>query len=72
MACRSCGSETLTNFPAEISIHFPGIKNIDKPTIWVFPKLLVCMDCGFAELVIAENELLQLGKTSRGDLERVG
>ena len=35
-----------------IAIHFPGLKGLDKPVVWVFPKLLVCLNCGFTEFVV--------------------
>ena len=57
MSCRSCGLGNQKKFAAEMSVHVLGVENVDKPVIWVFPKLLVCMDCGFTELTIAENEL---------------
>ena len=47
MSCLSCGSKKQAEFPAEMLIHFRGLKNLDKPGVWVFPKLLVCLDCGF-------------------------
>jgi len=56
-SCRLCGSTTLREFTAEMGVHFPGLKNIDKPTVWVFPKLVVCLHCGLAEFVIFETEL---------------
>jgi hypothetical protein len=59
MPCKSCGSVKLT---AEISIHFPGLKNLDRPAVWVFPELVVCLDCGTAEFVVPEAELRQLAK----------
>jgi hypothetical protein len=62
MACRSCVSGNQTDFGAEINIHFPGLEGIEKPAVWVFPKLTVCMDCGYAEFVIPENELRRLAK----------
>ena len=31
MTCRSCGSANQAEFPAEMIIHFDGVKNIDKP-----------------------------------------
>jgi hypothetical protein len=57
MACRSCGSKNESAFPAEINIHFPGPENLTKRPVWVFPQLLVCLNCGFTELVIPETEL---------------
>ena len=45
-----------------MGIHFPGLKNIDKPVVWLFPELVVCLDCGTAEFAVAEEELRQLAK----------
>jgi hypothetical protein len=47
-----------------MGIHSPGLKNLDKPIVWVFPELIVCLDCGAAEFVVPEN---QLGVLARGD-----
>jgi len=60
MACRSCGSGNQTEFGAEICIHFPGLKNLEKPAVMVFPKLLVCLECGFTQFTLPETELLLL------------
>ena len=62
MSCRSCGSGTQKAFASEISVHILGLENVDKPAVMVFPRLLVCMDCGFTELAMTENELRMLGK----------
>ena len=62
MPCKSCGSVNLRKFSGEIAIHFPGLKNIDKPVVWVFPKLFVCLDCGTAEFAVPEAELRLLAK----------
>jgi hypothetical protein len=69
MACRSCGLENQTQFAGEISIHILGLENVNTPTVWVFPRLLVCMNCGLAEFTIAENELRLLGKGPASDVE---
>jgi len=45
-----------------MSIHVRGLKNIDKPIGWVFPELVVCLDCGTAEFAVPEAELRQLAK----------
>jgi len=63
MSCKLCTSENQRRFSSEILVHFPGLENLDKPPVFVFPKLLVCMDCGFTEFAIPETELRLLGKT---------
>jgi hypothetical protein len=62
MPCKSCGSVNQKKFRAEMGIHFPGLKNIDKPVAWVFPELVICMDCGTAEFAMPEAELRLLAK----------
>jgi hypothetical protein len=57
MACGSCGSERQIEFGAEINIHFRGLKNMDTPSVLVFPTLLACLDCGFSRFTIPETEL---------------
>ncbi len=55
--CRSCHSANQSTLNGEIAIHFPGLEGLDKPIVWVFPKLLVCLNCGFTEFAIPEAEL---------------
>ena len=62
MPCKSCGSVNQSKFTAEMAIHFPGLKNIDKPVAWVFPELVVCLDCGTAEFTVPKFELFLLAK----------
>ena len=64
MACRSCGSGNQTQFVAEINIHFSELRNLNKPAVFVFPKLVVCVDCGFTEFTIPETELHLLEKSA--------
>ena len=42
--------------------HFPGLEGLDKPIVWVFPKFLDCLDCGFMEFAIPETELRLLAE----------
>jgi hypothetical protein len=60
MSCRSCKSEALKTFYSEINIHFPGLAGLDKVTVLVFPKLVVCLDCGFTEFSIPKPDLQRL------------
>jgi hypothetical protein len=55
--CESCHSENQKLFTAEIAIHFPGLKGLNKPTILVSPAILVCLDCGIARFVVPAKEL---------------
>ena len=57
MPCKSCGSVNQSKFSGEMGIHFPGLKNVGKPVVWVFPELFVCLDCGTAEFAVPEAEL---------------
>jgi hypothetical protein len=43
-------------------IHFPGLKHVANPGVFVFPKLLVCLDCGVSQLMLQETELRLIGK----------
>jgi hypothetical protein len=60
MFCKVCQSENQRDLGGEVAIHFRGLKNLDKPTVFVFPDLLVCLNCGFTEFVVPETELRQL------------
>jgi hypothetical protein len=43
-----------------MNIHFPGGGGLDKPAVWVFPKLQVCLGCGLTRLTIPVTELHRL------------
>jgi hypothetical protein len=45
-----------------MDIHFPGLKNVNTAPVLVYPELLVCLDCGYAELTVPEAELALLAK----------
>jgi hypothetical protein len=52
-----------------MAIHFPELKDIHKPVVWVFREVVVCLDCGTAEFPVPEAELRQLAK---GDAAAAG
>jgi hypothetical protein len=64
MPCKACGSPNHSTFSAEMNIHLRGVEGLDKPTVWIFPELLVCLDCGFAQCLIPETELPKLARGS--------
>ena len=73
MACKHRSSDHQSTFGTEMNIHFPGIEGLDKPTVWVFPKVVVCLDCAFAEFVVPKNGVARLGRKTYtcADQERV-
>jgi hypothetical protein len=36
--------------------------NADNPGVWVFPKILVCLDCGFSQFSVAESDVALLAR----------
>jgi hypothetical protein len=60
MSCPSCGSGNDVEFAVEMIIHFRSLENLDKPDVWVFSKIRVCLDCGFSNFVVRETELALL------------
>ena len=62
MVCVSCSSSNQAQFAAEIAIHSPGLKCTDTPHIFIYPNLLVCLDCGFTQFTLSEGQLGPLGE----------
>jgi hypothetical protein len=62
MPCRQCDSDNQRLFNGEIAIHFPGLDGLDKPIVWVFRKLVVCLECGLAEFPVPGKELAVLAE----------
>jgi hypothetical protein len=60
MVCSKCTSENMGPFSAEVAIHFPGRAGINKPIVWTFPKLIVCLDCGHTDFTVPDRELTVL------------
>jgi hypothetical protein len=56
MACKRCATDNQSTFNGEVAIHFPGLKGLDKPIVWTFPKLAICLDCGFTEFTVPKSE----------------
>ena len=67
MYCKSCGSESAGTFPAEIAIHFPGRKGLDKPHVWLFPTLVICLNCGHTEFSVHDHALRLLKGGAAGE-----
>jgi len=56
--CESSPSGRQAEFLGEICLHFSGgLKSLDKPVVSVFPKVVVCLDCGLAQFAVPEAGL---------------
>jgi predicted nucleic-acid-binding Zn-ribbon protein len=62
MECESCGSENQQYFSGELSVAFPAIEKLNQAPGYVVQKILVCLNCGYTELIIPTAELAQLIK----------
>lgn len=52
-------------FSAEMLVHLGGLKNLNKSGVCVFPKVLVCLDCGFSQFTVPQADLALLASDSR-------
>ena len=58
-------SDNRRVFNGEVAIHFPGIKGLDIPVVWVFPKLKIYLNSGVAQFETPESVLQVLRDRSR-------
>jgi hypothetical protein len=54
LSCKGCLSENQRRFPTETAIHLPGLST---PHVFVFPMVVVCLDCGFTTFTVPEREM---------------
>jgi hypothetical protein len=60
MSCKRCASGKVRDFDGELAIQYPGLKGLDIPHVFVNPKLIICLECGFTEFSMPETELRSL------------
>ena len=61
MTCLSCRSANQAELTAEMIIHFPGLI-LKNPGVWIFPKLVVCLDCGSSRFTTPKTDLALLAR----------
>jgi hypothetical protein len=66
MSCRSCESDKQQFFAEELTVAFPGVQRMNLAPVYICQKTLVCLDCGFTELVVPTPQLEQINKGMRG------
>ena len=62
MPCSGCHSRNLREFDSEITIHIEqGIGDLTQSNVVVFPKITICIDCGFMQGQIKEDDFAPSG-----------
>ena len=61
MACLSCGSEEQRDFTAEMNLHFAQGTDLVKPSVFIFPRVIICVNCGLGTFRVPESESKVLG-----------
>jgi len=57
-SCSTCSSGGQMEFNGEVCLLFPGgLESLNKPVVWAFPKVVVCLDCGSAQFAVSGAEL---------------
>ena len=62
MACKLCGSNNLHKLNGELTASLPDIAEVNIEPFYLCQELLVCFDCGFADLRIPKEKLESLKK----------
>jgi hypothetical protein len=60
MPCKFCESDNQARFGAEVCFVFTGRASLENSPVYTIQKPVVCLDCGFTELAIANRELQSL------------
>jgi hypothetical protein len=64
MNCRACKSENVRRFAGELTASSLKIQNVTNDPVYVCEDVLICVDCGFTELVIPPQELGKLKRNA--------
>ena len=62
MPCRACRSDKVRQLRGELTATWPSLEELKVSPIYVSEDVIVCLDCGFAELVIPQGALKELEK----------
>jgi hypothetical protein len=71
VACKECASEGQQIFSGELTLAFPGVERVNFAPVYICADSLVCLDCGYTELVIPATKLEQL-KNGMGAFRSTG
>ena len=64
LSCGSCSSVNVIELASETCLHFPGQKGLNVEPIFIFPKTVVCLNCGSMQSSLEEREIEQVRKAA--------
>jgi len=64
--CKSCASLNLVELNAEICLHFRRLSGSKIDPTLAFPKVVVCLDCGFLQSSLSTEDLRRIKESARG------
>jgi hypothetical protein len=65
--CPQFVSGNQVEFSAEIMVHRDALKNVNNSDVMLFPRVLVCMACGFSQFTVPKPEIMLLASDSPND-----
>jgi hypothetical protein len=60
MVCKVCSSGNQIQLKSEMCLHQPS--GFNRPELFIFPKVSICLQCGFTEFRLSDEDLLQVRK----------
>jgi hypothetical protein len=64
MSCAMCSSANQAEFTTEMMIHFDSLKHLTNPGLLIFPKVSICLDCGFSWFNVPKAELASIARAA--------
>jgi hypothetical protein len=55
--CNACKSANLIEAIGETCVHLPGLNGLKADPLIVYPKMLICFDCGSIQSSLSDGEL---------------
>jgi hypothetical protein len=52
MTCKSCQSQSMSSFPADVRFYVNGSRTMSAPPMSPSPKVMVCLSCGSSEFTV--------------------
>jgi len=60
--CRACRSANVVELLAETCLRFPGLSGLNTEPIFVYPRIVLCTDCGLIWSTLSGRELEHVRK----------